>query len=121
MGIFNEIFCRHKWKTMSKKASKKVQLLEKKLIDNKRKMRILHNQNNNLMDSINLSSNYEEKIEWVREGKRKKNKLIGRTYWMEDFKDETTGEVITIERSAICRIDGKPCDEFGNLFHYYEI
>ena len=40
---------------------------------------------------------------------RKKNRverLIGRVHWNENFKDESTGEVITIERSQIVRVDG---------------
>lgn len=41
---------------------------------------------------------------------RKKNKverLIGRVHWNEDFKDESTGEIITIERSQVVKVDGK--------------
>ena len=34
-------------------------------------------------------------------------KLVGRRHWNEDFKDENTGEVITIERSDIVRLYGK--------------
>ena len=40
---------------------------------------------------------------------RKKNRverLIGRVHWNENFKDESTGEVITIERSQVVRVDG---------------
>lgn len=46
----------------------------------------------------------------VEKDGRKKNKverLIGRVHWNENFKDESTGEVITIERSQVVRVDGK--------------
>lgn len=34
-------------------------------------------------------------------------KLVGRIHWKEDFKDEDTGEKITIDRSRLVRIDGE--------------
>jgi hypothetical protein len=33
-------------------------------------------------------------------------KLVGRNHWFENFKDEDTGELVTIERTEIVRIDG---------------
>lgn len=38
--------------------------------------------------------------------KRKVEKMVGRINWNEDFKDEDTGEVITIERSQVVKMDG---------------
>jgi hypothetical protein len=52
-----------------------------------------------------------EKMETItyRENRKKVKvqKLIGRIHWNENFKDEDTGEVITIERSQPVRVDGK--------------
>ena len=106
-----------------KKESKKsrIQKLEKRMDDNVLKIKLLHNQNNELKDEANLLDDYREKKEKVKEGRKSAEKLIGRIYWQEDFKDEDSSKVITIERSEICRIDGKPCDKFGNLFEYYNI
>lgn len=50
---------------------------------------------------------YEEKIETIGRGKTKRDSLIGRIHWMQDFKDESTGEVIAIERQRLVRVDGE--------------
>lgn len=39
--------------------------------------------------------------------KKKIEKLIGRIHWNEDFKDDDTGETVSIERSEIVRVDGE--------------
>lgn len=58
---------------------------------------------------------FEEKIEShpKRKYERKPNwldgKLVGRIFWNEDFKDEDTGEVVTIERQQVVRVDGEWC------------
>lgn len=55
-----------------------------------------------------------DKVQWFTEekethgrGKNKQEMLIGRIHWKEDFKDEDTGKVITIERSMAVRVDGE--------------
>jgi hypothetical protein len=54
---------------------------------------------------------FEEKTETheVKEGRKrvKKDFLVGRIHWREDFTDEDTGEVITIARSRVVRVDGE--------------
>lgn len=54
---------------------------------------------------------FEEKMEsFVRRSKRKKETiqhLIGRVYWNENFIDEDTGAVVTINRSRVVRQDGE--------------
>jgi hypothetical protein len=54
---------------------------------------------------------FEEKMEThkVKEGRKtvEKQFLIGRIHWMEDFRDEDTGDVITIARSRVVRVDGE--------------
>jgi len=56
---------------------------------------------------------FEEKIEShpKRKYERKPNwldgKLVGRIFWKENFKDESTGEVVTIEREQVVRVDGE--------------
>lgn len=50
---------------------------------------------------------YKEEKREVGRGKKKKTILEGRIYWKEDFIDEGTGNVITIERSRAVRVDGE--------------
>lgn len=50
---------------------------------------------------------FEEKKETIGRGKTKREVLIGRIHWNEDFKDEDSGEIITIERQQTVRIDGE--------------
>lgn len=64
--------------------------------------------------SLLLSDNeqwFTEKTEpvvyWEGRKKIKTEKLIGRIHWNEDFKDEDTDEVITVNRSRIVRVDGE--------------
>ena len=64
-------------------------------------------------ESILLSDKHQQFTEKEEEvlicGRPKKyeTKLIGRIHWKEDFIDEDTGDVITIDRSQIVRINGK--------------
>lgn len=48
---------------------------------------------------------------WERKvGYRKKAKcsvLVGRIHWKEDFIDEDTGDVITVSRNRLVRMDGE--------------
>lgn len=51
----------------------------------------------------------EQEEEDPHADKRKKIKpknLIGRRHWNEDFTDDSSGEVITIERSEVVRVNG---------------
>ena len=54
---------------------------------------------------------FTEKIESIRfRGNRKKGSvdmLVGRVHWYMHFKDEDTGESISIERSKLVRTDGE--------------
>ncbi len=53
---------------------------------------------------------FKEEMETItyRENRKKVSvdKLVGRRYWNEDFMDEDTKEVITIERCQVVRVDG---------------
>jgi hypothetical protein len=52
---------------------------------------------------------YEEKEEeWTvsKRPRRTEKHIIGRIFWMEDFSDEDTGCVVTIQRSRMVRKDG---------------
>lgn len=53
---------------------------------------------------------FEEKMETnkVREGRKlvEKQWLIGRIHWVENFRDEDTGEVIPVNRTRIIRVNG---------------
>lgn len=101
--------------------SKKEALLQKKIDANISKIKRLANENIYLQDKINTSGKYKEEHQTFGRGKKKVTKFVGRKYWKEDFKDEDSGEAITIERSRIVRIDGKIVDEFGNEIEYYTV
>ncbi len=49
---------------------------------------------------------YSESTETWGRGKHKREVLAGRIKWMQDFKDDDTGDVIWIEREHVVRIDG---------------
>lgn len=87
------------------------QKLEKKIRANKEKIKKLNLENIDLhRQSILLSDEqqwYSEKVEVVGRGKNKKECLLGRVHWNQDFTDEADGQVITVERSAVVKVDGK--------------
>ncbi len=39
--------------------------------------------------------------------KKEETLLVGRIYWKEDFGDEDTGDVVTVERSEVVRENGE--------------
>ena len=84
--------------------------LEAKITAKKKQITQLHDEIIKLrIDSYALSDKeqwFTETKEIVGRGKNKKEKLIGRINWKEDFKDEGSGEVITIERCQVVKIDG---------------
>ena len=49
----------------------------------------------------------EEDVILKRRPKITEKRLIGRKHWVEGFKDEGTGEVVTIERSEVVRVNGE--------------
>lgn len=110
-----------KLKPLTVLTKKKIKQLEAKMEDNRMKQMVLHNNNNDLQDKINLLSNYTEENETTGRGKSKQTHLIGRRRWREGFKDEGTGEVIFINRSEVCRVDGHPANKWGQLMEYYPI
>lgn len=110
-----------KLKPLTALTKKKIKQLEAKMEDNRIKQMVLHNTNNDLQDKINLLSNYTEENETTGRGKSKKTELVGRRRWREGFRDEDTGEVIYINRSEVCRVDGQPANRFGELLEYYTI
>jgi len=98
--------------------------LEAKIKANEIQIKRLYNENIDLEDAINISGNYTEKEEvWTYgKGKTKRTEahLVGRTRWTEKFKDEDSGEFFDIERSKICRVDGRPAD-VGGFIEKYDI
>lgn len=64
-------------------------------------------------ESILLSDKHQQFTEKEEEvlicGRPKKyeTKLIGRIHWKDDFVDEDTGDVITIDRTQIVRVNGE--------------
>ena len=49
---------------------------------------------------------YREEMETHGRGKKKREMLVGRIHWKEEFKDEDTGQSIWIERSQVVRVNG---------------
>lgn len=78
------------------------------------KIQLLRKENSNIEKDLLLLSDdkqwFVEKIETTTEiVNRKKvtvDRLIGRVFWKEDFKDDETGEVVTVERNQVVRVDG---------------
>lgn len=70
----------------------------------------LKSQVNELYEQFMVTSGrlyrFEENEETFGRGKSKITELIGRVYWKEDFKDEDSDTVLTIERSRIVRRNG---------------
>jgi len=101
----------------------KTEELEAKIKANELQLKRLFNENIDLRDEINISGKYSEKEETFIFGKGKSKRsetfLIGRRHWTETFKDEDTGERIDIERSEICRVNGKPSDCTGRSVEKY--
>ena len=56
-----------------------------------------------------FTEKYEERIVSKRP-KITRKILVGRVHWNEDFKDEGSGEVVTITRSRVVRMDGEWVD-----------
>lgn len=50
---------------------------------------------------------FTEKEEEAGRGKKKYKRVVGRIHWNEDFINEDTHEVVSIERSLIVRVDGE--------------
>ncbi len=89
----------------------KRQVIHAKIASNAKKIHALHQKNIELSKEELLLSDkqqwYTETTETHGKGKNKKEYLIGRINWKEDFKDEDTGEVVTIERSQVVRQNGE--------------
>lgn len=49
----------------------------------------------------------EEEVILKRRPKVTETRLVGRKHWKEDFTDEGTGEIFTIERSRVVRVNGE--------------
>lgn len=85
--------------------------LRKRMYENIEKIAHLHKENNDIKKQMMLLTDKEQQFSEKKEvhgkGKNKKEYLVGRIQWKEDFVDEDTDEVITIERSAIVRVDGE--------------
>lgn len=60
-----------------------------------------------LCDETQWFTEKEEDVKISKRPKKFEKKLMGRIHWNEDFVDGDTGEVVTIERSQLVRVDGK--------------
>ena len=84
---------------------------------NKEKIRDLNKQNLEIHKETLLLSDkkqwFTEEIEshprakWQRKDNELDGKLVGRIHWNQSFEDKGTGEIVTIERSRLVRVDGE--------------
>lgn len=81
----------------SKDIIKQIEKLQKEHIELNRKYMLLSDKH----------QQFEEKEETTGKGKNKKTQLVGRVHWIQDFKDEDTGEVYKIPRTRIVRVNGE--------------
>lgn len=59
-----------------------------------------------LCDESQRFEETEEEVIISRRPKKTEKRLIGRVLWKEEFKDESTGQSIWIERSRVVRVNG---------------
>jgi hypothetical protein len=71
------------------------------------KMKDLEREDLLLCDDEQWFTEQEEDVVVKRRPRIVEKKLIGRIHWKEDFKDEDTGEVITIDRCETVRVNGE--------------
>ncbi len=93
------------------------EFIEKQIEQNELKIKQLEERNEQLYQNSLLlcdeKQRFEEKIEshpkvkWQRKPNWLDGKLVGRVYWNQNIEDDDTGEVVTIERSRIVRVDGE--------------
>lgn len=85
--------------------------LEAKADKNVKKIKALKLENEEIGKQLILLCDdkqwFTEKLELVKVARKKEKMLVGRRHWKEDFKDESTGEIVTIERSEVVSIDGR--------------
>jgi hypothetical protein len=82
---------------------KKIEVLEKEIIELKKENILFCDENQWFEEKIES----HPKLKYQRKNNFLDGKLVGRVFWKEDFKDEDTGEVITIERQQVVRINGE--------------
>lgn len=89
--------------------------LESKVSKNLEKIQALKEENATIKEQLILLSDktqwfveqVETSTERIQRKKVKVDRLIGRIHWKEDFKDDDTGEVVTIERSRVVRVNNE--------------
>jgi len=59
-----------------------------------------------LCDESQRFEEAEEEVIISKRPKKTEKRLIGRVLWKEEFKDESTGKSIWIERSMVVRVNG---------------
>lgn len=82
------------------KVTKKIEMLEAR----KRELVIEHYQ---ICDGYSWYREMEEQWKKNRRSKETETVLVGRVCWNEDFIDEDTGNVVTILRTEVVRINGE--------------
>jgi len=93
-----------------------------KIQKNKEKIVSLLNQNIDLEYKLKLKGYKKTFEKEVNLGTKRKPKMVIATFgmWLEDFVDEDTGEVVSIERNEVIAVDGKPSNGY-RVINYYSI
>ncbi len=87
-------------KNLIDKKCSKIKALKSEIIELKREGILLS-------DKYQQFTEEEEDVLICGRPKKYETKLIGKIHWKEDFVDEDTHEVITINRSQIVRVNGE--------------
>lgn len=100
--------------------------IHKKIFDNYGKIESIQAENLSLYrewlllnDEVqHFSEQYEEKAVWSLRKKVVERNMVGRVHWVENYTDADTGDVVSIERSRVVRINGiwVNDDYFSRLF-----
>ena len=125
MSKFDEKYAeqQRKWRITRNEAIERVRdKIEEKIAENIKKANTLLNKNIDLWyEHDTVGYKITEKEETIGKGKNKKTVLVRRKNWIEDFVDEDSGEVVSIERSYIIAVNGQKTDRFGKPLQYHEL
>jgi len=84
---------------------KRIEDTEQKIKSLKQEITELERENLLLSDKSQWFIEKEEEFSISKRPKKTEMRLVGRVYWNEGFVDEDNGEVITIERNMIVRVN----------------
>lgn len=111
------------YSTMNDKQIKKIETINKRIDVQKAKAVIFLNKMVDLTYEKRLvvADRFENVERNFGTKKKPDMKTVRCMRFYDDFKDDDTGEVITVDRFEMVEIDGVRVDHFGNPIRYYSI